>query len=327
MKTPSRALLASSLCALLTLSACSSTAEESDTTAADAISVENCGATVTFDSVPERVTLINNPSVPTLAELGVLDRVTAKAGLYPEEYYAPEVVAQLDQIDTLTDQVDATGHLQISRETVVATSPDLVIGRSDTVNRQTLEGSNIRLLDEPAFCGSLEGELTYDDAYDQVRLYGKVFGKSEEAEDYIKELAQRVEKITAGIPAGEERTVAVLYPAVGSAITYAYGMSSMSHPLVTAAGLKNVFADESERVFEVTTEELINRNPDIIITLYSTGEPGPVVDAVAQLPGANSLTAVQNQMIYPMLLGFAEPPSPLAVDGLEKVAAFLEQTR
>lgn len=317
-------IVALALCALLPLSACAETAEELNDTA---ISVDNCGDTVTFDEAPERVTLLDNPTVSTLAALDVLERVTAKAGLYPTGYYTPEVAEQLEQIPTLTDQVDATGHLQISRETVVATDPDLVIGSSETVNRQTLASNGIPLLDEPAFCGSLQGEVTFEHAYDQVRLYGSVFNREEAADAHIQELKDRVDAVVEAVPDSEDRTVAVLFPTPGSSVTYAYGTGSMSHPLVRAAGLENVFGTEPERVFEVSAEELIDRDPDIIITLYSAGDSAPVVDAVTGLPGADALTAVQNQMIFPMLLSFAEPPSPLAVDGLEKLSDYLKETR
>ncbi|QGU05629.1 ABC transporter substrate-binding protein [Corynebacterium comes] len=316
--------VALALSALLSVSACAGTTEERNDAA---ISVENCGDTVTFDEVPERVTLLDNPSVSALAALDVLDRVTAKAGVYPTEYYSPEVGAQLEQIPTLTDQVDTSGHLQISREMVVATEPDLVIGSSDTVNRQTLGTNGIPLLDEPAFCGSLRGEVTFEDAYDQVMLYGTVFDREEAAAAYIRELKDRVAAVMETVPDSENRSVAVLYPTTGSSVTYAYGTGSMSHPLVSAAGLENVFGSETERVFEVTGEELIDRDPDVIITLYSAGDSGPVIDAVEGLPGAGALTAVKNQTIFPMLLSFAEPPSPLAVDGLEKLSEYLEETR
>ena len=318
--------------ALLPLAACSTDSGGGVDTAANgttdaAISVENCGDTITFDAAPERVTLLDNPAVATLAALGVLDRVTAKAGLYPTEYYSDDVAAQLDEIPTLTDQVDATGHLQISRENVVETTPDLVIGSSDTVNRQTLGANGAPLLDEPAFCGSLTGEVSFEDVYDQVELYGTVFEKEDQAEAYIAELKERVAAVSEAIPADEERTVAVLFPTPGSSATYAYGTGSMSYPLVDVAGLDNVFGDEDERVFEVTAEELINRNPDVIITLHTDSNVDAIVKAVQDLPGAGALEAVQNDMIYPMLLSFAEPPSPLTVDGLEQLADYLEETR
>lgn len=303
----------------------SGAAGEGDSAAA--ISVANCGETVTFDAAPQRVTLLDNPAVATLAALDVLDHVTAKAGLYPVEYYSDGVAAQLEQIPTLTDKVDATGHLQVSRETIVQTTPDLIIGSSDTVNRQTLGENGPPLLDEPAFCGSLKGEVTFEDAYDQVELYGTVFEKEEEADVYIRELKERVAAVRDAVPDDEERTVAVLFPTAGSSVTYAYGTGSMSHPLVTAVGLDNVFGEESERVFEVSAEDLINRNPDVIITLHTESNVDAVVKAVADLPGADALTAVQNDHIYPMLLSFAEPPSPLTVDGLEGLADYLEETR
>lgn len=315
---------------LLPLAACATDSSETEGAAAAgdaAISVDNCEDTVTFDAAPERVTLLDNPSVATLAALDVLDRVTAKAGLYPTEYYSDDVAAQLAEIPTLTDQVDATGHLQISRETVVETTPDLVIGSSDTVNRQTLGTNGIPLLDEPAFCGSLTGEVTFEDAYDQVELYGTVFEEEEAADAYIAELKDRVAAVRDAVPEDEDRTVAVLFPTPGSAATYAYGTGSMSHPLIDAAGLENVFGDETERVFEVTAEELINRNPDVIITLHTDSDVEAIVKAVQDLPGAGVLNAVQNDNIHPMLLSFAEPPSPLTVDGLEQLANYLEETR
>lgn len=328
------ATAAFALVALLPITACSSSDDGGSTNGAGeattdqaAISVENCGDTVTFDAAPQRVTLLDNPSVSTLAALGVLDRVTAKAGLYPTEYYSDEVATQVEGIPTLTDKVDATGHLQISRETVVETTPDLVIGSSDTVNRQTLGANGIPLLDEPAFCGDLTGEITFDDVYDQVELYGTVFDRDEEADAYIAELKDRVAAVMDSVPDSEDRTVAVLFPTPGSSVTYAYGTGSMSYPLVRATGLENVFGDETERVFEVTAEELIDRNPDVIITLHTDSNVDAIIRAVEELPGAAALNAVRNDTIYPMLLSFAEPPSPLTIAGLEKLAAHLEETR
>ncbi len=117
----------------------------------------------------------------------------------------------------------------------------------------------------------------------------------------------------------ESRTAAVLYPTVGGGVTYAYGSTSMAHPQLEAAGLTNVFGDSTERVFEVTLEELLGRNPDVIIMLYGDGDPKAVETAVTGLPGAEKLTAVQNGDLLVQLFNFTEPASPLSVDGLEKI--------
>jgi iron complex transport system substrate-binding protein len=113
----------------------------------------------------------------------------------------------------------------------------------------------------------------------------------------------------------------VLYPTVGGGVTYAYGSTSMAHPQLEAAGFTNVFADSKERVFEVTLEELLGRNPDVLILLHGDGDPKAVEQAVTDLPGAEKLEAVQNKNVMTQLFNFTEPPTPLSIDGLEKIVA------
>ncbi|ERJ46195.1 hypothetical protein N579_02660 [Corynebacterium pseudodiphtheriticum 090104] len=58
----------------------------------------------------------------------MLDRVVAKAGEYPEEYFDDETNATLEKIPSLTSHMDATGHLELSKESIMAEEPDLIIG-------------------------------------------------------------------------------------------------------------------------------------------------------------------------------------------------------
>jgi iron complex transport system substrate-binding protein len=83
-----------------------------------------------------------------------------------------------------------------------------------------------------------------------------------------------------------------------------------------------VFAELSERVPEVSIEEVIDRNPEILVLLYDdTGlSPEQVAALVTELPGASSIAAVTNGAVYPMLFNFAEPPTPLVVKGLSVLA-------
>ena len=109
------------------------------------------------------------------------------------------------------------------------------------------------------------------------------------------------------------------------AASYAYGTRSMAHPQLEAAGFTNVFADVDERVFEVSREELIGRNPDVLILLYSDGEPAAVKEAVTSMAGADAITAVANDDILVQLFNFTEPPSPLSLDGLERIVEAFAQ--
>lgn len=310
------------------LAACGSSADDtapptSTSTGDYPVTVKNCGANVTFDAAPERVVLLKGSPVSYLHELGVMDRVTARAGVFPKEYFDEATNAELDDVRLLTDKLDTSGHLQISKEIVIAEEPDLVLGEVDNLSRETLGGVGIPLIEEPALCkAGADTDPSFDDIDAQLELYGRVFGREDEAAAAIDRLTERREAISARVSkAGTSgpRTAAVLYPTVGGGTTYAYGNTSMAQPQLEAAGFTNVFADVDERVFEVTLEELLGRNPDVLVLLHSDGDPAAVTKAVTDLPGADRLTAVANGDVMPQLFNFTEPASPLAVDGLENI--------
>lgn len=311
------------LAASLLLASCS---QAEETVATATTTVDNCGDTVTLDGVPDNVTLLKPAAVSTLSALGVLDHVTHRAGQYPTEYYDDATNATLDGIPSITDHTDDSGHLQISREEVVASGADLVLGETDTVNRQTLASSDIPLIEEPAFCGAIDGDVTWDDVWDQIRLYGTVFNRPDQATAVVDDLQRRLDTAQeASNAAGAGRSVAVLYPTLGGGVTYAYGTGSMAAPVVAATGASNVYADQSERVFDVSAEDIVDRNPDVIVALYSSGDSGRVVDEVNRLPGIDRTTAGRDQRILPMLLNYAEPPTPLALDGVDTLNEYLRE--
>lgn len=305
---------------VLAASGCgSSPPSASDTDASyEPVVVENCGAEVELASAPERMVLLKSASVPYLQALGVLDRVVARAGQYPDGYYDEATRAALDEIPLLTDRTDSSGHLQISREVVIAQQPDLVMGAVDNLSRESLDAVGIPLLEEPALCPDGVDDPSYDDVAEQLRTYGEVFGEQERAEAAVADLEERLAAV-------EERalddgtTAAVLYPTVGGGVTYAYGTRSMAQPQLDAAGLDNVFGDVDERVFEVTLEELLDRDPDVLVLLHGDGDPAEVEAALTGLPGAEQLTAVREGRVMPLLFNFTEPATPLAVDGLERI--------
>ena len=47
------------------------------------LELANCEATLTFDAPPQRIVLLESAPVTTLDGIGVLDRVVARAGVFP----------------------------------------------------------------------------------------------------------------------------------------------------------------------------------------------------------------------------------------------------
>lgn len=326
-RTPSAPALALLTVGAVLLSACAT--EEGPSAAGGEgypMTVENCGEEVIFEAEPERVALLETAPVTILDELGLMDRVVARAGDFPAEYYSPELHSQIQEIESLSDDLDASGHLMISQEEVVAHSPDLALGQPDGVERAGLETAGVNLLIQQLYCPEPAAEASFETVYAEIETYGEIFGEQEAAQELIGDLEDRVEAV-AEQAEGEDRTAAVLYPTVGGGSSYAYGNRSMAHPQLEAAGFDNVFADADERVFEVQLEELVDRDPDVLILLYQGEETG-VEGTITSLAGAESMTAVQEDQIHTQLFNFTEPATPLSVKGLEQISEhFLSEER
>lgn len=318
---PSRSARAAAALTLASLGLSACAAEGAPSPAGDGdypMTVENCGEEVTFGAEPERIALLETAPVTILDGLGLMDRVVVRAGDFPAEYYSPELHAQIQDIESLSDDLDASGHLMISQEEVVAHSPDLALGQPDGVERAGLEAAGVNLLIQELYCPEPAAEASFETVYAEIEAYGEIFGEQEAAQELIGDLQSRVETV-AEQAEGEDRTAAVLYPTVGGGSSYAYGNRSMAHPQLEAAGFENVFADADERVFEVQLEELVDRDPDVLILLYQ-GEEAGVEETITSLPGAESMTAVREGQIHTQLFNFTEPATPLSVDGLEQIS-------
>lgn len=287
--------------------------------------VTNCGVDVTFDRPPSRVLIVNSAPVQYLASLDVLDALTSRAGRFPEVYYSEETVEALDAVPSLTERLDPNGHLKISRESILEQDPDLVLGLPDGITRESLADAGIPVLMEPSFCPAGIEDPGYETVYGQMELYGSVFDREDEAAAAVAAMRKRVADVEAGLPGGRGGKVAVLWPYRGEGTIGAYGRQSMATPQLETLGYANVFGDVDKRVFEISMEELLDRDPDHIILLHTDGTGEEIRQALLDMPGADRLRAVRDDAILVQLFNFTEPPTPLVLDGLERIAAHLDE--
>ncbi|TDC19936.1 ABC transporter substrate-binding protein [Actinomadura bangladeshensis] len=308
------------------LAGCGSTGPEADGSASGSrpVTVRNCGAEVELEKTPSRVMIVNSAPLQYLSTLGVLDRLGSRAGKFPPEYYSTETLEAVNKVPSLTDRLGSDGHLKISAEAIIAEDPDLLLGLPEGVTRESLAAVGIPVLIEPSFCPQGIEDPGYETIYEQMRLYGKVFDRRDRAERAVKELQRRVRTVEDGLSGQKSRKVAVLWPYRGEGTVGAYGGQSMATPQLATLGARNVFADVDKRVFEVSMEELLGRDPDVIVLLHTDGTDQEIRRALLDIPGATDLRAVENDALTVQLFNFTEPPTPLVLDGLERLAAYFK---
>lgn len=281
----------------------------------------NCGRQFTLDAPPERVLLMEAAAPSLLFAAGAMDRVVARIEDFPEEYYTADELAVLGAIPALQAEATPTGGVEVSLEAIIEYEPDLVIGYdTETITHDALADVGIQLYVMPPFCDS-PPMPSFDSIIEEVRFYGTMFGTTDVAEASADALAEAVAAVQ-DAPVAEGKTAAALYVSSDGSAIYAYSALGMVHPQMEALGMTNVFAELSERVPEVSIEEVIGRNPEILILLYDdTGLTADEIAAmVTELPGASSITAVADGAVYPVLFNFSEPPTPLVVTGLSLIA-------
>ena len=297
------------------------TAQEVATTNSSAgfpLTYTNCEREIILDAAPERVLLMEAAAPSLLFAAGAMDRVVARIEDFPEEYYTPDEMAILDAIPALQAEATSTGGVEVSLEAIIEYEPDMVIGfDTDTITHEALADVGIELYVMPPFCDN-PPKPSFDSIVDEVRFYGLLFGTSAIADPAADALAATVAS-AADAPVADGKTAAALYVSSDGSAIYAYSALGMVHPQMEALGMTNVFAELSERVPEVSIEEVIDRNPDVLVLLYDdTGlTPEQITALVTDLPGASSIRAVSTGAVYPLLFNFAEPPTPLVVKGLE----------
>ncbi|MCY4164099.1 MAG: ABC transporter substrate-binding protein [bacterium] len=282
----------------------------------------NCGQEFTLASPPKRVMLMEAAAPSLLFAAGAMDRVIARIEDFPEEYYTAEQMAVLDAIPALQAEATSTGGVEVSIEVIIDYEPDMVIGYDTaTITHDALADVGIQLYVMPPFCDN-PPTPSFESILDEVRFYGKLFGTTETANASADALEAAV-ATAADDPIAAGKTSAALYVTSDGSAIYAYSSLGMVHPLMEALGMTNVFAELSERVPEVSIEEVIGRNPEILVLLYDdTGlTPEEINNLVTDRPGASSITAVAEGAVYPLLFNYAEPPTPLVVEGLSVLSA------
>ena len=301
----------------------SGTKAASEAQAADfPVELENCGSVVRIEAEPRRVFMVNGDSIALLDELGVLDRVVARTSEPFEGVHSDKVIAMMAAIPRVSKERNATGGSIVALESILAQRPDLVLSAESGVDRTLLEQAGIPLYSAPAFCDDPAEQPTvasYELVYEQLRAFGKMFGKAAEAEDSILKLREMVSGIDISGPGAAGTGMAVYVSTAG--VLSPYGTGSMVTPLFEAAGLENVYGDEPQRVFDASVEDILGRNPETVVVLYSAFQT--FEDAVASfnaVSGVEALSAVRNNRVTALQFPFTDPPTPLSVQGAAQLA-------
>ncbi|MBU9721028.1 MULTISPECIES: ABC transporter substrate-binding protein [Bacillaceae] len=249
---------------------------------------DDLGDAFTFEEVPETVVSLTPSNTEILFALGQGDKVVGVTEYdnYPEE--------ALD-IENVSDA------LHINEERIIELDPDVIFAY--TIGNQELLQS-IKAAGIPVFV--ISDALTIDDVYNDIIQIAEVMGVEEQGEALVQDIQAEMEEVEQLVNSVEE-TPSVYFEISPSPDIYTIGANTFQQAVLEAAGVENVFGDV-EGWIPVNEEDVVERNPDIIITTVNfTDDPE---GEIMSRSGWSGITAVENGEVFLVDSDIMSRPGP-----------------
>ena len=265
---------------------------------------DDLGREVEIEKLPQRIISLAPSNTEILFALGLEDSIVGVTQYcsYPEAAKSKPRVA---------------GYSTPDIEKVIYIQPDLVL--TAPIHEKTV----LPALENAGLTVIAMSAISLDNVLEDITLVGHITGKSKTATQLVDGLRARIEAVTAkteSLTPEEQRKV--LYVCWYDPIT-TMGSETFIDDLIQKAGGVNIFAEEFEKSRVVSLEEIIGRNPQVIVVSGMGVAATRTYNSIKTEPRLSGVDAIAEGHIYEIDGNLIERPGPRIVDGLELVAKFI----
>ena len=267
---------------------------------------DGLGRNVIFDQPAQRIVSIAPSNTEVLFAIGAGAQVIGRDEF--SDY--PDQAKQLPSV--------GGGYGALDMETMVSLKPDLVLASQLTPAEQVQAieklGLKVFLLPNPN---------TIEDMFANLLEVGKITGTEAQAQTLIDGLKTRVVAVDAKVAAVQQKPV-VFYEldSTDPNAPWTAGPGSFIDALINRAGGVNLGAKLKDSYAQISIEQLLVDQPDIIIAGdYTWG--GVTAEAIKARQSWADLQAVKQDKVYIFDDNLISRPGPRLVDGLEAMEKLL----
>ena len=253
------------------------------------------GREITLDEPATRVVALSAADCEVLYAVGAGDTLVGRGEYcdYPAEVL--EVPSVQSGYDTNIEQIIALEPQVLLMSTMAQTEEQIA----------QLEEAGIKVVVSDA--QDIEG------VYTAVEMIGKLMGKEKEAEQVIISM-QTVFADLSNSTAGRGKTVYFEVSPLEYGLWTA-GSGTFMNEIAEMLGMKNIF-DDVQGWAEISEEQVIERNPDYIVTITMYFGEGPTPEEeIMGRTGWENVTAVKNGAILNLVNNELSRPTPRLKDG------------
>jgi iron complex transport system substrate-binding protein len=270
------------------------------------------GTVVKLSSYPQRIVSLAPSNTQILFAIGAGDKVVGVTDYdnYPYDFSAWVEAGNMTSIG---------GFSTPNKEVIASLNPDLIlatiINDPDVITLRSM-GYNVLVLNPDSINGVLR----------DIKLVGEATHTEVQATSVINDINTKLNSIAAKIAAANILDKPKVYYEVWYGPLMSAGSTSWINDVISKAGGVNIFADETQQYPLVSSETIVQMNPDVILLPTGMGTTTPFygsVDDVKARPGWSAINAVKNDRIVVIDEDLFAEAGPRIADQVQTVAAAL----
>ena len=288
--------------------------------ASSKVSVDSCNRTVTFDNPPKRAISNDVNLTEMMLVLGLSDKMVGYTGISGWKTLDEEMRLGVKQLPELSPKYP-------TKEVLVGADADFFFAGwnygmkvGGEVTPETLKpfGINVYELTESCIHIMTKKKVSMDDMYNDLLNLGLIFQIENRAKKLVDAYRSDLKKFTQKLESIPAKKVFV-YDS-GEDTPFTAGRYAMPTALIEAAGGINIMDDFQKSWGTVTWEEVIDRNPEVIVIVnYGKVTAEQKRKFMMSNPAFSNIDAVKNDRF--VTLEYVEAtPGPRNIKAIKKLA-------
>ena len=282
--------------------------------------VESCNRTVTFDEPPKKAISNDVNLTEMMLVLGLGDRMVGYTGISGWKTLDEEMRAGVKELPELSQKYP-------SKEVLVGADADFFFAGwnygmkvGGEVTPETLEPFGIKVYELTESCIHImnKSKANMEDMYNDLLNLGRIFNVEDKANELINNYRMEIQELTKNINTDDPLRVFV-YDS-GEDTPFTAGFYAMPTALIEASGGINIMNDFKKSWGTVTWEEVIDRNPEVIVIVnYGNVTAEQKKEFMMSNPAFAGIDAVKNDRF--VTLEYVEAtPGPRNIKAIKKLS-------
>ncbi|WP_377847641.1 ABC transporter substrate-binding protein [Bosea sp. UC22_33] len=303
------------------------------------LTLDNCGAKVTFQKAPQRAIGLGQNSAEIMLLLGLQDRMVGTA-FWPSKVL-PQLAEANAKVKLLTVEFPTFESMLAERPDFVAAALPTLLGPSSKVaKREDFERVGVPSYLSPSTCletrgskdayGSRAQLWSMEALYQEIDELSRIFDVADRGQALIADFKAREAALRASVTPGDKKLSYVFWFSSPSPSADAYlgGKNGASGFIADLLGGRNAIAAEAEWP-TLGWEGIIAAKPDVIVVAsldrnrWELDKPEAKIKFLTTDPAVSQLAAVRNKAMV-IMDGQAMNPTVRTIYGAEQVAQQLK---